>query len=162
MMKSFLRMIGILGFNNLGVVSEGKVFRSAQPNYYCLPWELNIKTVLDLQDNSDHENANRRNTTELYGIRYLSLRLNILSELTVEDFDLVVQTLSAPENQPILVHCQFGRDRTGIACAAYRLSVDQWSLEEALEEFDAYGGGGVIDTLLKKHLRDYADAKGLG
>lgn len=95
---------------------------------------------------------------EAAGLKYFQLRLNVFSDVTVEDFDLVVQTLS--ENQPILIHCLDGKNRTGVACAAYRMAVDGWTLDEALEEMAAYGGDTIVDVILRKHLEAYAEAKG--
>jgi protein tyrosine/serine phosphatase len=95
-------------------------------------------------------------------MQYFQLRVNVLSDVSIEDFDLIVQTMSNPDNQPILVHCQSGADRTGVACAAYRMAVDGWTLAEAWEELECYGGGihDVLNLKLKYHLEQYARAKG--
>ena len=36
--------------------------------------------------------------------------------------------------QPVFVHCQRGADRTGLAVAVYRVAVEGWSKEKAIEE----------------------------
>ncbi|MDP2927460.1 MAG: dual specificity protein phosphatase family protein [Candidatus Omnitrophota bacterium] len=41
--------------------------------------------------------------------------------------------------QPVFVHCQAGKDRTGMICAAYKMKYDNWSLENALFEMLVYG-----------------------
>ena len=156
-MKTFQRIIGVPGLSNLGVVAEGKVYRGGQPFWFELPSQhLDIKSVLNLREESE------RDSVEWDKLRYFQLRLNVLSDVTVEDFDLIVQTLSNPDNQPILVHCQSGADRTGVVCAAYRMAVDGWTLAEAWEELECYGGGihEVLNLKLKYHLEKYAEAKG--
>jgi tyrosine-protein phosphatase SIW14 len=163
-MKIFQRIIGVLGLSNLGVVAEGSwypgqqsIFRSAQPEiYFSVSKNLGCKSILNLREES------QQLAVEAIGLKYFQLRLNVLSDVTVEDFDLIVQTLSDPENQPILVHCQSGADRTGVACAAYRMAVDGWTLAEAWEELECYGGGihDVLNLKLKYHLERYAEAKG--
>lgn len=156
-MKQFSRIIGVPGLSNLGVVAEGKVYRSDMPNYAKFtgprPW---FKSILNLREESEQPECSA------WDMKYFQLRLNILSDVTVEDFDLIVQTLSNPDSQPILVHCQSGADRTGIACAAYRMAVDGWTLAEAWEELECYGGGihDVLNIKLKYHLEKYAEAKG--
>jgi len=40
---------------------------------------------------------------------------------------------------PVLVHCVAGRDRTGTACAAYRMEYDGWGPERAAAEMREYG-----------------------
>jgi protein tyrosine phosphatase (PTP) superfamily phosphohydrolase (DUF442 family) len=39
---------------------------------------------------------------------------------------------SAPK--PVLVHCEWGRDRTGLVVAAYRVAVNGWSKDKAMQE----------------------------
>jgi tyrosine-protein phosphatase SIW14 len=165
-MRTFRCIIGVPGLTNLGVVEEGsgdydypRVYRSAQPNFSKAngtPTGRGIKSILNLREESEQIEVENQH------MKYFQLRLNVLSNVTVEDFDLIVQTLSNPTNQPILVHCQSGADRTGVACAAYRMAVDGWSLAEAWEELECYGGGGhdVLNIKLKHHLEEYAKAKG--
>jgi tyrosine-protein phosphatase SIW14 len=159
-MKTFQRIIGVPGLTNLGVVSEGKIYRSAQMTEL---WSLRdivfgraIGSVLNLREQSEQVEV------ESWGMKYFQLRLNVLSDVTPDDFDLIVQVLSNPENQPILVHCQSGADRTGVACAAYRMAIDGWSLDEAWEELQCYGGGihNVLNLKLKYYLEQYAEVKG--
>ncbi|MBL8752635.1 MAG: tyrosine-protein phosphatase [Planctomycetes bacterium] len=45
--------------------------------------------------------------------------------------------LQAPK--PVVVHCQHGADRTGALCAAWRVAVDGWTPQQALDEM--CGGG---------------------
>ncbi len=35
---------------------------------------------------------------------------------------------------PVFVHCQHGSDRTGTMCAIYRIAVQDWSKDKAIEE----------------------------
>jgi len=53
------------------------------------------------------------------------------------DHDEVMRALKAlvdPANQPVLLHCRHGADRTGTVIAAYRMIVEDWSAEDAIEE----------------------------
>jgi len=45
-----------------------------------------------------------------------------------------LKIVTSPENIPAFVHCYFGADRTGLACALYRIFVEGWSKERALRE----------------------------
>jgi tyrosine-protein phosphatase SIW14 len=38
------------------------------------------------------------------------------------------------KRQPVFVHCKHGSDRTGVMCAMYRVVVDGWSKQSAIEE----------------------------
>lgn len=43
----------------------------------------------------------------------------------------------------IFVHCRLGDDRTGMMIAAYRMGVQHWSAEEAMQEMHEFGYGGI-------------------
>ena len=160
-MKTFQRIISVPGLTNLGVVAEGKVYRAALPDYKLYPEFLLSQmpypcNILNLTEESEQAEV------ESLGLKYFQYRLNIMSELTVDNFDLAIDTLSNPDNQPILAHCLSGADRTGIICAAYRMRINGWTLAEAWEELECYGGGihDVLNLNLKQHLERYAEVKG--
>ena len=44
-----------------------------------------------------------------------------------------------PANQPVYVHCEQGIGRTGIAVAVYRMAVEGWKPQRALDEANAHG-----------------------
>ena len=46
-----------------------------------------------------------------------------------------------PARQPVFVHCAHGADRTGVMCALYRVVVQDWSKQAALDEMK-HGGYG--------------------
>ena len=39
----------------------------------------------------------------------------------------------------MFVHCQHGADRTGVMCAAYRVVVDGWTKQQAIDEMTQGG-----------------------
>ncbi|MFN2514172.1 MAG: tyrosine-protein phosphatase [Pyrinomonadaceae bacterium] len=55
------------------------------------------------------------------------------------DIDQVLATLNDAENQPVLVHCHKGADRTGVVIAIYRITHDGWTSEQAKAEANRYG-----------------------
>jgi protein tyrosine phosphatase (PTP) superfamily phosphohydrolase (DUF442 family) len=62
-------------------------------------------------------------------------------KLTEEHIISFLKLVQDPANQPVLVHCKHGADRTGTMVAAYRIVVQGWSKEAALAEMreDRYG-----------------------
>jgi len=58
--------------------------------------------------------------------------------LTDNEFKVLMGTFTDPNCQPVLVHCELGKLRTGVVVAAYRMVVDGWSREQALEESSRY------------------------
>ncbi|MCK5172282.1 MAG: dual specificity protein phosphatase family protein [Planctomycetes bacterium] len=55
---------------------------------------------------------------------------------------------------PVFVHCRHGADRTGTACAVYRIAVEGWSKAEAIEEMTK---GGFDFHGIYKNLVDYIE-----
>jgi protein tyrosine/serine phosphatase len=97
-MRIFQRIIGVPGVGNLGAVKDGAIYRSAQPEIYeALPQYLGIKSVLYLREDS------KQTEVEAAGMKFFSFRLNVFSDITFDDFDLLSMTMADPENQPILI-----------------------------------------------------------
>lgn len=50
-----------------------------------------------------------------------------------------LQLIQDPSNQPMLVHCSAGVQRTGGAVALFRTVIQDWPFDDAIEEMIAYG-----------------------
>lgn len=117
------------GVQNLYQVSP-TLYRSAMPNdagFKALE-EMPIASVLSLRWQADPADA-----TPDDGPRRLHIPIrtwNVDEEHVVQFLRLV----SDPANQPMLVHCKHGADRTGTMVAVYRIVVQGWSKDDALAE----------------------------
>ena len=114
-----------------------QLYRSAQPDAAGMREleKLGVRTVIDLRDfNDDRKEA--RGTK-------LRLRRVKMDAWHIEDEDIVrvLALLRRKEHGPFLIHCQHGSDRTGIACAMYRLVEQLWSREDAIRELTDGGYG---------------------
>ncbi len=133
------------GLSNLYQVSP-VLYRSAQPSAdgltllnqqmavsYGLPKE--IKTVLNLRNN-DGDGALVMPT----GVRYEQITFDTwhVKEDYVVRFLKIVRN---PANQPVLLHCKHGSDRTGMMTAIYRIVEQGWSKEDAIAEMTQGGFG---------------------
>lgn len=133
------------GLPNLYQVSP-VLYRSAQPEVegllllnqqsaraYGLPVE--IKTVLSLRNN-----AGDAALVKPSGVRYEQIRFNTWD---VRDEDVVqfLKIVRNPANQPVLLHCKHGSDRTGMMVAIYRIVEQGWSKEDAIAEMTQGGFG---------------------
>ncbi len=72
----------------------------------------------------------------------------------------VATTLALFEDEaawPILVHCEGGVHRTGLVVALYRMAIQGWSAERAVEELeDEWFDWTLIDRdAIKRYLRSY-------
>ena len=65
-------------------------------------------------------------------------------------------TPDADSERPLIVHCQFGKDRTGFVVAAYRTIVEWVDDAKASEEAFSHGCCFSLFGDLKKLLKDYS------
>lgn len=118
---------------------------------------LGIRTVISLKGPSE-ELAEEKALVRELGLGFYSLPMSVYlrpDDTTVLRFLEIVLT---PSNQPIFVHCESGRDRTGAMIALYRVVVDGWSPKPAYTEakqlgFWPYHG----DAELKKFILQIKD-----
>ena len=76
-----------------------------------------------------------------------------------EIFDFL-RIASDPAQQPVLVHCQHGADRTGVMIAAYRVVVQDWNKDDAIREMQGGAFGyHAIWTNLPRVIRRLDVAK---
>jgi protein tyrosine/serine phosphatase len=117
------------GLPNLHRVAPD-LYRCAQPTAAGLEVaeKLGIKTVVSLR--AFHSDKDEVESTKL---RTERIRFNTWHP---EDEDVIrfLKIVSQTNNGPYLVHCLHGADRTGTMIAIYRMAVQGWKKEDAIEE----------------------------
>jgi protein tyrosine/serine phosphatase len=78
-----------------------------------------------------------------------------LGRPTDEQVERALAIIDARENWPVFVHCQRGADRTGVVIAAYRISHEQWTDEQAIAEAKRFGLA-VVQFRKKDYISDYS------
>lgn len=117
------------GLPNLHRISPG-LYRGAQPEQPGIAslQAMGVRTIVNLRVVEKHE-------TQIAEAALQQERIAMLPFLPSEEAIVkFIKVAADPQNQPVFVHCQRGSDRTGMMCAAYRVVVDGWSKEAALEE----------------------------
>ncbi|MEI7835964.1 MAG: tyrosine-protein phosphatase [Planctomycetota bacterium] len=124
--------------HHFSVVREGVLYRSGQPD----PGQLRrlvdrygIRTVVNLRGQRT-EDVWWRGETAFCNKRVLHMKNIEMGEgaAALANIGEFLDIVGDPANRPVLVHCEAGSARTGFAVAAYRIVVDGWSYEKAMDE----------------------------
>jgi protein tyrosine phosphatase (PTP) superfamily phosphohydrolase (DUF442 family) len=131
---------------NLYRVEDG-FFRGAQPTAdgFKELAGLGVKTVLDLSGGGDDPLV-KAGSLKLVHVRMTAFGLR--DDRVLE----ALRTMADPANRPLMVHCQHGADRTGALVALYRVVVQGWTKEKAVEEMNR---GGYHHSSLWRNLDRY-------
>jgi len=132
------RLPGVAGLENFARVNAN-LYRGAQPTEegFRQLKSMGVKTVIGLRSNHS-----TKKEVEAAGLTSVELPLKAdLESVPPTDaeikkfFDVVLD----PARQPCYFHCAFGKDRTGTMCAIWRMEMDGWTPDEALQEMDSFG-----------------------
>ena len=121
---------------------------------------LGIRTIVDLREDNPGI-AGERQRADASGIRFIHIPMSIYAAPTDEQVMLFLETVLTPANQPVFVHCDSGRNRTGAMIAMYRVVVEGWTIKQAYHEarqlgFFPYHGR---EALLKSFVHQLKDKK---
>jgi protein tyrosine phosphatase (PTP) superfamily phosphohydrolase (DUF442 family) len=114
---------------------EEDLYRSAQPSAkgFVTLERLGFTHVLSLRI----DNPDLRFSRTLH-CHHIPMSAFIIS---LADIEAALAILCNRAYRPLLLHCLHGSDRTGLVCAAYRVVVQGWPREMAIEELVAGGYG---------------------
>ena len=133
---SQIAALSAIRIDNFGVIND-TYYRGAQPkgdDYRDLA-ALGIKTVLDLtKDGRDDEQA----FVEAAGMKFHRIPMTTTDRPSEESIAEFLSIVNDPANQPVYVHCQGGRHRTGAMTAVYRMTQDHWSATQAYDEMKQF------------------------
>lgn len=128
--------------------------RSAQPDkdgYLALKQE-GVSTIIDLR--MGFEQSLRAKQVEDIGLDYMHMPMGLSDpgdDFIAKIFERIDQAKLEPDKGSVLIHCVYGRDRTGTILALWRVSRDDWSFEEAYAEMCSFGFltqlSGLTDTV---------------
>ncbi|QXP79051.1 MULTISPECIES: fused DSP-PTPase phosphatase/NAD kinase-like protein [Winogradskyella] len=124
-----LKQIESKHFKNLYKVNS-VLYRSEQPSKKGFKDidSIGVKTILNLRRRWN----NKKKAKDFnFNLVHQPIKTKALNKDDILNALLVIQN----SEQPVLVHCWHGSDRTGTIIAAYRMVVENWSKELAIEEF---------------------------
>lgn len=163
--------VAAVGYRNLvhpnifpkrfGVVVPGSIYRSGKLTTAALTKvvrENDIKTVVDLgawvEDTPQNRLANAREqaTSDALGVERHVFQLIGDATGDPKQYTEALEIILDPANQPVLVHCGAGTERTGCVVAMYRMYHDGLTLDEAYAEAEKAGHSGARNPHLREVL----------
>ena len=127
--------IGLQIVGNVHVVEDGELYRSAQLNEDKLTAVIatyGIKSVINLRGENQGTwwYDNEMKVTTAHGISHFDVRMSALREPDDATITQLMETMRTA-SLPILIHCNSGSDRTGLASALYQRFLKERPVEVA-------------------------------
>ena len=146
--------VATIGIDNFGQVNAN-YYRGAQPKGrdYADLAALGVKTIIDLtQDGESAEPA----LVQAAGMRFFRIPMTTHETPAAEKLAEFLRIVNDPVNQPVYVHCQGGRHRTGVMTAVYRMTADGWTPDQAFAEMKRYKfGADYLHAEFKRFVYGY-------
>jgi protein tyrosine phosphatase (PTP) superfamily phosphohydrolase (DUF442 family) len=137
--------------DNFGRV-DASLYRGAQPEGrdYADLKALGVKTIINLT--SDDAEQDEKSMTESAGMAYFQIPMTTHTPPTAAQLSEFLRIVNDPANQPVYVHCVGGRHRTGVMTAAYRMTHEGWTPDQAFKEMKQYKFGA---DMLHSEFKDF-------
>jgi protein tyrosine/serine phosphatase len=130
---------GSIRIDNFGQVNS-RYYRGAQPKGgdYANLAAFGVKTVIDLTKDGDAQEAS---VVKAAGMAFYRIPMTTHEPPSKDKVARFLEIVNDPANQPVYVHCQGGRHRTGVMTAVYRMTNDRWTADQAFAEMKKYRFG---------------------
>jgi len=140
----------------IAVVSPG-IYRGPAPHTaadYRQLQALGIKTVLDVRKFRRRQMADECRCVRAYGMTYIQAPVAFRPERD-GSAERALRTLADARLHPIYIHCELGRDRSGLIIGLYRVRCEGWSLCSAYCEMKRFGFRSFFRGL-ERYFWEYA------
>lgn len=136
---SYGEKLAVTGVHNFGKISD-QLYRGAQTRGGSMEQlsNLGVTTIVDLRREDPSERDHEKREADAVGIHFVSIPVSGWKAPTEAQVAQFLSIFSDPK-QKVFVHCRFGEDRTGVFVATYRIAVQQWPVEQAINEMRFFG-----------------------
>ena len=138
---------------NLGRIHDN-LYRGGQPEAagYAELKKLGIGLVINFREDSKDK---EKSQVEALGMTYIDIPWNAFHNPTSQQVAQFLQLLRDNADKKVFFHCRRGAERTGVMTAAYRIAVERWTPQQALDEMEQFKFRGLFFRNLKKYVRNF-------
>jgi tyrosine-protein phosphatase SIW14 len=138
---------------------NAQIYRGGQPTDFGFQTlaKKGIKTVLDLREHFKG-GAKERREVESLGMRYVRIPMRDDRMPSSAQVQEALAVLEDTPHGPVFVHCDGGRDRTGMVIACYRIRHDHWTNARALREAHACASR-KLKPAMQRWIRQFRPAQ---
>jgi protein tyrosine phosphatase (PTP) superfamily phosphohydrolase (DUF442 family) len=156
--------------SNFHVVIDQRLYRAAQPSGPSLTnyiRDYGIRTVINLRGPNDGEDwfEEEKQAAQRAGADFVSVNMSASDKPQEQFLRELVDTFDQG-NEPILVHCNSGSDRSGFASACFLLLKTSATVAEARSQLSVryghipWGKAGCLSQVLNQY-QQWLDSQGL-
>ena len=146
--------IRIPGVPNAGKVSE-QLYRGAQPQIQSLTKlkEIGITTIVDLRAEDTGMRDQEKKEADRLGIDFVSIPVGGWSNPTNDEMAKFLSLFD--DHSKVFVHCRRGEDRAGVFVATYRIAIQKWTADRAINEMYYFGFNGFWHPGMISFVRNF-------
>jgi hypothetical protein len=100
--------------------------------------DLGVRTVLDIRKFRRRKLDEHGRCVRAHGMSYLRVPIGFYPNRDCSP-DRAVRVLASAERYPIYIHCELGRDRSGLVIGLFRIRYQGWSVSGAYAEMQQFG-----------------------
>jgi len=137
---------------NFHVVYPG-LWRSSQPTEESITRmkRYGLKTIINLRCDKSVDLWEKQLADKM-GIKYYNFPMSAREYQNDQQLMEILNLMHDPSNQPVLIHCHSGKDRTGLLIALYKLQFNNAKFDDVHKEMLMYGYSqktfpGIIKTI---------------
>lgn len=123
--------------------------------------QMGVKTIIDLRG-EDERAKTEESWARAAKINFVNVNLRNWFKPQPADIERIIKEIDRPENQPVFVHCRRGADRTGTIVAVYRITHDDYTAKQAIDEAKKFDFGWWqfwMKDFINDYYRDFSEAK---
>ena len=156
MRSAYGEKLRIVGLPNAGKVTD-QLYRGAQPRSGGLAQlkGLGVTTIVDLRGEDPSTRDREQLEAKSLGIHFVSIPVSGWSAPTSDQVAQFLSLFAGSSKEKVFVHCRLGEDRTGVFVATYRMTVQKWPAQQALNEMRFFGFNSFLHRAMISYVRDF-------